>query len=579
MTKFYAVFLVFFVLSYVLPLNHRPLVEPDETRYAEIPREMTDDGKWMELRLLGLPYYEKPPLGYWLGAASISALGHNNLAVRLPMALAAGGTALTLFLLVRAQRRRPDLALGAAAVYLTFLQVFGLGTFANLDSIFTFFVTLSLAFFFQALTTGVRRRRLAWLILSGLACAGGLLTKGFTALAIPVLVLAAWLPWWGSLKKHLPDCLVPVLTAALAVLPAALALHRANPDFWNYFFWVEHVQRFLKPGPGQHEEPFWLYLPGLLAGALPWTFCLPGALGHIRDKVKAGDALTIFCLAWLFLPFLFFSVCGGKILTYILPCFAPLAILLAGALIESPRDFRPGLEASAALFLALAPGAVVWLFFIAPPHLRIPLLADARPWSLAAGLLLTGIGLKAAAGRFRAPTTRLTGLVGAALAALPLFLVSAYCLPKAFTDHRAPSVLLEEAVPLTPPEAVLFTDRKVLTAAAWHYRRNDLVLALEQGELAYGLKGPEGRGRFIGDAAGLAALVRRELAAGRPAAFIADAKSEAGLTQALDSLEPDRFLRRGAFTWRLYRPGTGTEKPAGEGGLSGPSGNGRERAQ
>ena len=158
-------------------------------------------------------------------------------------------------------------------------------------------------------------------------------------------------------------------------------------------------------------------------------------------------------------------------------------------------------------------------------------------------------------------------LVRAALATLPLFLVSTYCLPGVFIDRRAPSILLEEAAPLTPPEAALFTDRTVLTAAAWHYRRNDLVFAFDQGELAYGLERPEGLGRYVEDEDDLAALVRRELAAGRPAALIASGDHEAKLARALDGLEPDLFLKRGDFTWRLYRPGAGTEKPAEDGGL------------
>jgi len=564
MTGFRAILplLAFFLLAYGLPLNHRPLIEPDETRYAEIPREMADGGNWLELRLAGLPYYEKPPLGYWLGAASISVLGHHSLAVRLPMALAAGGTALVIFLLVRAGRRRTDLALGAAVIYLTFLEVFGLGTFATLDSAFTFFVTLSLALFFQALGEPVPRRRLAWLSLSGLACAGGFLTKGFTALVLPVLILAVWLPWRG-LKKHFLDCLVPVLAAALAVLAVAPALHRANPDFWNYFFWVEHVQRFLAPGPGQHEEPFWYYLPSFLGGALPWTFCLPRALGPIRAQIK--DPLSTFCLAWLGLPFLFFSVCGGKILTYILPCFAPLAILLAEALLTAPRDFSPGLKAGAAFFLALALGAVAWLCFFSAPALRGLLWADPRAWSLAAAALLTSIGLFAASHNFKLPldpAVRLRGLFRAALAVLPLFLAASYSLPEAFTNHRAPSVLLAEAAPLTPPEAALFADRTVLYAAAWHCRRSDLVLAFEPGELAYGLKWPEGLGRYVGGAEALAGLIRRELAAGRPAAVFASRNCEKELARALEGLQPDQFLKRGDFTWRLYRPSR-NEKPAG----------------
>jgi len=78
-----------FLLAYVAPLGVRPLFMPDESRYGEIAREMAENDGWLRLRLVGLDYYEKPPLGHWLNAASLSVFGRNPFALRLPSALAA----------------------------------------------------------------------------------------------------------------------------------------------------------------------------------------------------------------------------------------------------------------------------------------------------------------------------------------------------------------------------------------------------------------------------------------------------------------------------------------------------------
>ena len=42
--KYFWLSFLFFVVAYLVPLGGRPLVPPDEFRYAEIPREMMDSG-------------------------------------------------------------------------------------------------------------------------------------------------------------------------------------------------------------------------------------------------------------------------------------------------------------------------------------------------------------------------------------------------------------------------------------------------------------------------------------------------------------------------------------------------------
>ena len=73
-----------------------PLIDRDEGRYAEGAREMLASGDWLVPRLFGVPYLEKPPLFFWLTAASCALVGVGELGARLVSALAAAvGVVLT----------------------------------------------------------------------------------------------------------------------------------------------------------------------------------------------------------------------------------------------------------------------------------------------------------------------------------------------------------------------------------------------------------------------------------------------------------------------------------------------------
>ena len=93
--------LVLAVAVLVAETGHTPFFEPDEARYAEIPREMLATGDLVAPRLNGFRYYEKPPLHYWAVAASMSLFGESELSARLPAKLSAAGMVLVTVLFAR----------------------------------------------------------------------------------------------------------------------------------------------------------------------------------------------------------------------------------------------------------------------------------------------------------------------------------------------------------------------------------------------------------------------------------------------------------------------------------------------
>ena len=136
--------LLIFVTIYLAFAWARPLVAPDESRYAIIPLEMIERSDYVVPRLAGIRYFEKPVGGYWLVAGAMNVFGSNAFALRLPAALSAGLTALLLGIFVRRSTRKKELGLLSAAVYLTMIMVVLVGTTNILDGPFAAMVVGSL---------------------------------------------------------------------------------------------------------------------------------------------------------------------------------------------------------------------------------------------------------------------------------------------------------------------------------------------------------------------------------------------------------------------------------------------------
>jgi 4-amino-4-deoxy-L-arabinose transferase len=485
----------------VLPLGVRPLSSPDEVRYGEIAREMLVSGDWVSPHLNGVRYFEKPVLGHWLNAISLGVLGESPLSLRLPVALATGLTALIVLLLARRFAGAPAARL-ATAIFLTTFLVAGVGTFALLDAFLALFLTAALAAYYTALREQRAATRRAWLIACGAACGAAFLVKGFLALAIPVIVAGPYLvagrrwrtllvsPWW------------PIAVAVVVALPWSVLIALREPDFWRYFFWVEHVQRFTAED-AQHAAPFWYYFAWLPLTGWPWIVLLPAAVIGLKRGTRDGDFVG-YLVAWAVLPLLFFSLSSGKLATYILPCFAPLSILLAVGLERYlaaglGRAFRIGAAVIAVAFaavLALLVAAQSGVFGSVPygpgEGLRLAVLAA----SMAAGALGGVLAFASRAARTRLAAV---AIAGAALV-VPLQLA----LPQQALDNLAPATTVARYADANV-DTVLVSDAPLFGTVAWTLKRDD-VYVVSPGEIEYGLSYPEARRRQL-DGPAFAALL------------------------------------------------------------------------
>lgn len=312
---------VLILLAYVFlfhGIGDYSLKEPDEGRYAEIPREMVQDGDWVVPHLNHVRYFEKPPLFYWAVAISYKIFGVSEWSFRFPNALSAFLCIVVLYLALR-RRFSEEAALISSAVLLSSFGFFAMARIVTIDMFFTFWLFCALISF-----TGFYRERKAWFLsLFYIALGLATLTKGPVCVVLIGITIVIFL----FTERNLAFLRELKLLRGLAIyavitLPWIVAIAVKEKEFLYFFFIDQHVLRFFT-SKHKRSGPVYYFFPVLFAGLLPWSVLIP------RSIVNAwrNSELRFFAI-WTFVVFAFFSLSGSKLPPYILPAFPALSILI-----------------------------------------------------------------------------------------------------------------------------------------------------------------------------------------------------------------------------------------------------------
>ncbi len=382
------ILLVVFGLIWFSNLEYRKLVNPDEGRYAEIPREMVASGDWITPRLNDIKYFEKPALQYWATAAAYTLFGEHQWTARLWSALTGFlGVLLTCY----AGRRLFDEETGwnAALVLGSSLLYVLIGHVNTLDMGVSFLLSAAVCCFClaQSEATDAHARR-RWMLAAWAAVALAVLSKGLIGLVLPGAALVLYIvierDWRVVRRLHLVSGLSLFL---LITVPWFVAVSLANPEFARFFFIHEHFERFLTKAHGRYQAAYY-FIPVLLVGMLPWTVTLVDALARAwkREPQRIFQPRR-FLLLWAAVVFVFFSASSSKLVSYILPMFPALALLTGARLAELGARALAWQTLPAALagivLLALLPGIERY----ASREVPVELFQDYAVWLIAAALV------------------------------------------------------------------------------------------------------------------------------------------------------------------------------------------------
>jgi 4-amino-4-deoxy-L-arabinose transferase-like glycosyltransferase len=354
----------------------RPLSMPDEGRYVGVAWGMVTSGEWLTPALDGLPYFHKPPLFYWLTAASMSVFGAVPWAARLAPLLGASAAALALYLFTR--RWATERAARWALLALLLQPLFYIGAqFANMDMLVAGCISATVLLLADAalrFERGLPHRQV--LLAAGVAAGCGVLAKGLIGIVLPALTALIWLAWrrqWRSMGALMwpPGWLAMLVVAA----PWFTLMQGRFDDFLNYFFVVQHFKRFASTG-FNNVAPFWFY-PALLAvcsvPGWPWLWRSWRGRGQaVPVRAPDADARAVRQLMWVWMlvVVVFFSLPKSKLIGYVLPACPPLAWFIADGFTAALHTGRRGARwwrASLAC-CALLCVTLVLLFTLKPIH-------------------------------------------------------------------------------------------------------------------------------------------------------------------------------------------------------------------
>lgn len=417
-------------LAVFLPgLGSRDLWNPDEPRYAEVAREMVVEGNYLVPHVNGDLYAHKPPLFFWVIAATAKLTGTvDSWTARLPSALAASLCLPLVFLLASAlwDRRVGWLS---AIIFGSNVAILWQGRVSQIDMLLVLWVMLAVYLWVR----GLQSERPVFYLGFFAVCGVATLTKGPVGLLPALLSILVFLLVSGRRREISKLGLGRGLAVwALVVLawlvPAAI---EGGEQYSHELVFSQNVSRAVAgAGTGLtrgHQRPWYHYLKTIAGGFFPWTLLLPAVVLCWRGLRRANEVGALFPLCWVLTTLVFFTLSPGKRSVYVLTLFPALAVL-AGAVVVHLTDSWPRrrwwLRAPSVATALLFGGLLITAFFVLPGRPEVVLLGGAGlGWlRLCLALPLAGalVALGISCGRRPAATGNAVLAGSLALAALVL---------------------------------------------------------------------------------------------------------------------------------------------------------------
>ncbi len=340
---------VLFYFIFFHDIGTYSLMDVDETRYVAMARDMFHSKDFMTLYLNGEYFFEKPPLYFWQECLSFALWGKiNEWTARFPVALLGFTFSMVVYFISRYFMNR-RCGVFTSLILATSLEFIMLAKYAILDIVLTFYIGMALISYFSVYFCKENHKKFFWwafYIFSGLA----VMAKGVPGFIVPFGTVFFTSIMAKKFKEIFrPIYMIPgIILFLLIVLPWHIyMLYKYNPLFFNEYIIKHHIERFFNTAHNEigRKQPFYYYFIVVLWGFIPWIFSM---IAVFIDKIKNWNKLhyiekienfdfnkqdnthKIIALCWVTIIWImfFFSASSTKLVTYILPIYFPLSIIV-----------------------------------------------------------------------------------------------------------------------------------------------------------------------------------------------------------------------------------------------------------
>ncbi len=362
--QYRTVLLLLCILLFPLAVGSVHLFDWDEVNFAEASREMLVNNNFMNVQINYLPFWEKPPLFFWLQVVCMKLVGVNEWGSRLPNV--AVGIVSVLFIY----------SIGKKVVSKKFGFIWGLayiGSFLPhfyfksgiIDPLFNLFIFLALYYFYLYQENYQKKHVITAAVLSGLA----VLTKGPVGVLIIFLVVVVYIVAnWKTIKLKFIDILLVVLIilGITAIWFIAEIINGGGISVFKEF--IDYQVRLFTTSEAGHGQPFYYHFIVLFFGCFPisliaFPYLLRKKFGVQTQPMVQNFYLLNFILFWVVL--LLFSFTTTKIVHYSSLCYFPLSFIAAYVLYQKTNANRPISTVSFVLIAVV--GVLISILFTALP--------------------------------------------------------------------------------------------------------------------------------------------------------------------------------------------------------------------